>query len=489
MEKIQRLMQLFCISGKDLASMLFVDQSLVSKWRSGKRTLKAGSIHLTRIVALFMKLDAHNNYARLRQLFPTDDLEGPDELAFRLETWLLSGNTSELLTEEIPLFDLTRNAKLCNMYSFNDNKGRRRAISIFEEYAASCKGPLSIITYNTEDATWFYEDRNFIRRSRQDNLCFLKKGGKLVLIHPLNTTYDNLAFSILNWMPLYLSGLNIRGYYIPRYSDDLVNYTYFVIKDRLALYGLSTQKSKQMLTLMFQEKQVVNRIEEILQEIIQSALPLIHNIDFCRIEEYALADKLSRREKHLQLQEQTPWLIYSSLPPILPGPDLAELCELNMAEKQKVQAVFSLFKFDFKSCGGHFLLDPARAHQLLASPQVRLSLLSRILGRDIFVSAKAYRKLLNYSLQALLVNPKVEMGFSSPLFGDMDLDYGILAQNVTGAVFWDASPEGHMTFLEETKMSTAVYECLDNMWYSIPEIQRDKTTVARLIRELIKNSQ
>ncbi len=61
-ENLTHLMKLMGITGRDLASMLNVHYSLVSKWLNGKRELKQHSDYTRRIVDFLMALDKKNRY-------------------------------------------------------------------------------------------------------------------------------------------------------------------------------------------------------------------------------------------------------------------------------------------------------------------------------------------------------------------------------------------------------------------------------------------
>ena len=491
MQKIKQLMQLFQVSGKELAEVLFVDQSLVSKWCSGKRRLKAGSAYLQDITAYFLKLDAPNGYIRLRQLLPGGARESQDLLAERLETWLVGDNMSEQ-DGEIQLLDLCDLAKLCSICSFQDNQGRRDAISYFEEYAATCDGPLEAITYNTENATWFYEDKEFSRKSRRDNLRFVNRGGKLTLIHPLNTTYKNLAYSILNWMPLYLSGGDVRGYYIPKYAEDTILYTYFVIKDRLALMGMSTKKSKKMLTLMLTEKQIVNRIEEILQELIRQASPLMRYISWRDPELHTSFTGLSLHWKGHGRPEPPRLLYAAQLPLLLPSGKwrkMLQTCGLSEKELQGALEDFRMLEQFWQGRETHVLLNVQCLRTYLSAETVRLDLLCGLTGREIRVPAKQYSLLLNGALEAILSNEEMKIGLANPLCGDPELAYSILAQRNTGVLFWGGKATERMALVEEIKTVTAVYEYLEESWNAIPELQKSKEYVAGALRALADEAQ
>jgi predicted transcriptional regulator len=55
--KLDLIMRLFSVSGKEIASVIHVDGSLVSRWRKGKRTLRFDSSYMAKIVNYFMELD------------------------------------------------------------------------------------------------------------------------------------------------------------------------------------------------------------------------------------------------------------------------------------------------------------------------------------------------------------------------------------------------------------------------------------------------
>jgi transcriptional regulator with XRE-family HTH domain len=56
--RFEILLNAFRISGKELAELLHIDSSLVSKWKNNKRSMKSNSPHLNSIVQHFIALDS-----------------------------------------------------------------------------------------------------------------------------------------------------------------------------------------------------------------------------------------------------------------------------------------------------------------------------------------------------------------------------------------------------------------------------------------------
>ena len=92
LSRLGYLMDRFNITGRELASALHVDFTLVSKWRNLTRTLAPRSIHLKKIVEYFVALDSKTQYSTLLELltetYPNAQLKSVTEISMFLSKWL-----------------------------------------------------------------------------------------------------------------------------------------------------------------------------------------------------------------------------------------------------------------------------------------------------------------------------------------------------------------------------------------------------------------
>ncbi len=125
------LMDNFAISGKDLASLLHIDSSLVSKWRNGKRTLRPNSVYTTQIIRHVMALDRNNHYAKIRMMLSREYMNifkcPEQEIALFLKDWLTSAN--ETGGSRRDYFDEIKNLRCTSPLTCNA-PGIRQALAV-----------------------------------------------------------------------------------------------------------------------------------------------------------------------------------------------------------------------------------------------------------------------------------------------------------------------------------------------------------------------
>ncbi len=93
----------------------------------------------------------------------------------------------------------------------------------------------------------------------------LSEDNRIKIIHPLSSTYDSLAVSMLTWAPMHVTG-RTTAYIIPREKDEQLISTYFLVKDQLALHNWTTRQStRELNTYITHEPQLVKDIEVMLQ--------------------------------------------------------------------------------------------------------------------------------------------------------------------------------------------------------------------------------
>ena len=160
MSHLESLIKEFGLSSKQLANYLSVDCSLVSKWKSGKR--KISSEYGNKIAALFLQLDAKNNFVRIKKICGFDISQDHvfEEQLQKLEYWILS-NAPALERNSIEQY-LPAGAESGNFYAFYGEDGKRKAVNIFLEYILGCEEKTTLWLYGREDNKWF-DDEEFIK--------------------------------------------------------------------------------------------------------------------------------------------------------------------------------------------------------------------------------------------------------------------------------------------------------------------------------------
>jgi transcriptional regulator with XRE-family HTH domain len=251
--RLTRLMTFFSVTNSHLAHELKVDNSLVSRWRSGSRPLRADNPMLSDIATYFANLiclQSEGNdedspfYTSLQNLLSENGVTpsnnvivskitslGQAGLAELLRQWLLS----DLLPEEegtdrirrmlkkvdtwdgLPLFDDELTTEIINVPqtvhrgTYQGVVGIRRAVVRFLSDVALSSHKRHIKLFSNQVMDWLVGDQTFLRVWSCLMYLVLVRGHKIEIIHNLGRSDSEIGVAIENWLPLYLNG-TIRSY-------------------------------------------------------------------------------------------------------------------------------------------------------------------------------------------------------------------------------------------------------------------------------------
>ena len=288
--RLSLLMKMFSITGKDLAELMNIDSSLVSKWRSGKRALKPKSVYADKIVNFIMEHDKPFHHENVYKLLANDyeNIKSytEKETALFLKTWLTDGNTGD---QNDVIFDGLKKietAEMCVFYKFHGKKGRRQAVKFLTDYTFENAPGLERLSYTDENAEWFYEDEEFFKEWKEKNIQSLQNGNLIKAIHPIDRTYKNTASSIFSWMPLHITGKTSASY-IARYSDEPMNITLFLVPGHFVVFSLSSKAYEKCPdTYLTNDKTFLMEFEAIFHDFYNRSLPIFNAYHFNSNEDF-----------------------------------------------------------------------------------------------------------------------------------------------------------------------------------------------------------
>lgn len=193
-----QLLSAFRVSGTELADVLHIDSSLVSKWKNNKRSLKGNSPLLNSIADYFISLDAFSDYSNLRSLLSAEftnlDSATPEQIRTALKRWLLS--TVDAQAETLSLHDYLSSSRKGKEYThlqFRGNEGKREAILGLLRLALTLPSGQELWCLMQDTQRWFTEDDTYINTWESVNLAFLAAGNSIRVIHTIDRHYDMLA--------------------------------------------------------------------------------------------------------------------------------------------------------------------------------------------------------------------------------------------------------------------------------------------------------
>jgi len=250
-EKLDILMNAFHVSNTRLARYLNVDASLISRYRTGMRTLSAENQLITHICTYFStrakeqqqevdlldildlpsNADSMNNLQLLSDhlyiwLTEKQDASGNsvmDSFLEKLDTFKSEWNIALLPSESVSITE----GELHTVESFWGIDGIQQAVIRFLTFTAEQNTPRTLYLYSDQRMNWLTSDINFSKTWASLMLTILSKGNRIKIIHTVDRESNELYSAIEKWLPLYMSG-QIEPYYCKRPKDSCFTHTMFI---------------------------------------------------------------------------------------------------------------------------------------------------------------------------------------------------------------------------------------------------------------------
>jgi hypothetical protein len=488
-------MDKFNITGRELASALHVDYTLVSKWRNLTRTLAPRSIHLKKIVEYFVALDSKTQYSTLLELlmetYPNAQLKSDTEISMFLSKWL-SDKEEKLENDEISLgFFHMKNVSKGQFYIFKDSIGRRDAVTKFLDTALSSSPEgKEMLLFSQENPLWFSEDESFLDVWREKNLEFLNHGGKIRVIHTVDRLYKSIADSLIKWLPLHMTG-STRSYYFPQFIDSPLKMTLYILKDTAVIFGMTTEGlTRTNYTYLCYDPIMIQQCQFVFQSLLSRSLPLFEKF------------MLNQSEKMLNIwlkadeSKENSYII--ATPPLITimSRELIRkiLVENNLNEEAIGPFLESHAKmqetFYVNSVKNHyrFIYDLNKLEETLESDEIVFNALSLLVGKRIIISHEE----LCQSIQEMLTcsNKVKNLEFAlldgPPAVGMKNINFWVKENTISvSSSILQHTDTPFSLFTNELTAVNPCYHYLNQLWNAIPQIKRDKNWVKQKLYHMI----
>ncbi len=257
-EKLSLLMTTMGISNSKLAKLLSVDTSLVSRWRTGKRTPIRNKEYIRKIATYFAE-QAQRGSQRMALYeimgFPSQVGQRRESLglADALYKWLSDEITQdpeliEKLVSQLNTFNVQRMARGCldtdripthhgkpkHAEVFYGNEGKRQAAIKFLSLVKANEKACTLLLHSDESIEWLTKDEVFL--AKLTNLLFevIAKGNHIKIVHVISRDIAEILTSINFWLPFYMTGV-IEPYYCPKHREYYFRRTMFIAPGVAAL--------------------------------------------------------------------------------------------------------------------------------------------------------------------------------------------------------------------------------------------------------------
>lgn len=491
-EKIKLIMKLLHMENMDVARLLQVDVSLVSKWRSGVRSMLSNPEYVKRFVAYALQVDRKNHYQTIRDLlkgeYAVTDVTDPRALEVCLRDWLVSDSQKDDLQSLLQqMMEAPAMKGSSHLLYWEGTQGRREAVRYFTEYAIACPPKAEIISYTTENGLWFSEDPEYTHSWGEAIRRFLDRGNSLKIVHPVNRSSAAMVRSMTQWLPLHIRQ-DVDPSFLRRYDEGIfIHFTIIVLTGKLALFGISTDLDKQCRTYTTTDPGIVSALGSIAKRAVKKAVPLLRR--------YTLKDDCGLQLTNAlceAFRDGAPCYFYNDLSWLMPaamGPSRVLKDYLTCDEwENRVMPVLHQLHECISKCPIYCLYSVQELKRYLKRDKVVLGYISLITGRIIAIPSEIYRKCLDAFVDECLKDVKMRFGVvddaTAELFGDLALWTGGNNTKSFFTIYQPAKPE--ILEIREYTISASFLTELEHIWQSIPYLKKDKQYIyERYIAPLI----
>lgn len=475
------------LTSRNLAEMLNVHYSLVSKWLNRKRPLRQNTDYMKRIVDIILNIDTPNRYAVVRSLlldvYPDADLSGRENIAVYLSSFL---STEAPTAADIDKWDMPDYSKISSRFKVDvylKEAGRQSGLLRLIDSALTLSPNQELLLYGRESMGWQMDYPEFQKHWLQKHMEVLRKGNKLTILHTVDRPPEELLFSLMHWIPLHLTR-RTEAYYLPDYTDSTLRTSITVLRGRAAIAGVSADGfDGEMASYYTTDPGAVKRMENCFFALRQNSVPLFISPEGEQATTMALDMSIRKYDS----------FVYSSLPLQygLESTDYGRLLKENNIEGE-----------DYARCMIFFEQDKSHLFSVLDTRQTQVFLLKEMLesglsegvyvsgfnwiaGRCLFIPPDLVRVALQGYCKTLEHYPDFSVALlDSPPLPHMPQVNLIVKENtaVLANAIWPEVP-GPL-FIREPTIVMAFYRYFEKILRSIPKISRNKQYTVTRLQEL-----
>lgn len=278
------IMECLNIQTISLSRALHVDASLVSKWKTGDRTLSGKSIYFDSIIDFLMEESKKSNHRLLKNalmdLYPHETIAEDSYIEPLLRQALTDTKAHGALNGQQKMLE---GEKTVPTVIFEENLGRRAAIAKLLDYADAMSAPGEIVFIDSEEYTWLLEDSTFSETFTQRIETLLRKDfhAKFVIHY---SSHKEPFVRLFNACSPLIFHRNVEWYYYEYYDENIFNFSFFILNRAIALLGLSAENGPST-TMVFTDTSLVIRYEALANQVMNQCSRLFSHFESSQFEE------------------------------------------------------------------------------------------------------------------------------------------------------------------------------------------------------------
>lgn len=329
------IMEHLNIQTVSMSRAIHVDASLVSKWKSGDRTLSKRSIYFDDIIDYLLDQSTQtmdqNLKEALTELYPHEKVETTQELEHLLRQ-ALSDHRSLASATQHQMF--SEHTKTIPTLLFEESNGRRKAIDNLLDYAEAMPTAGELTFIDSEEFFWLLEDPAFSKRfvTRMEGLLHRGFHAKFVIHY---SPYKERFVRFFDACNILIFHRNIDWYCYEYYDETILNLSFYILNHAVSLLGFSCDPTN-CTTLVFTDNSVVIQHELLANQIIQKCSPLFTTFDLAHIKD--LLDDISHFRKKGAMYSFLPAPVFIAVRESL----LKEVLKENHVDEKSIENCLSI---------------------------------------------------------------------------------------------------------------------------------------------------
>lgn len=487
LSRLGLLMNSLDVSGKDLATALHVDDSLVSKWKNNHRPLTPDSPYLSLIAQILLDAEKKRGTKVINMLFTpfanTENLVTKKAKINCLCQWL-TGHTPAQNPDKIG----KKPSKIQDLSSYNTqthiwqgNKGRRKAVLMFLSQTLLMPKPIELLLVSQEPLNWLTEDQAFLRKWQKLLIEILHKGHKIQIIHSVNRSLASLDSILDYWLPLHLTG-QVKSWFHPVYGDLPYYLTMFIAKKSMVLSSITPSKLPgPVSTTLAHDPLSLAQYTAIFDSLVEDCQELIKiypTPDFLTAIEESIAPSLQLGDIFIFSQN----LIFTTMPRQL----LKKVLNDNRVDpfiSNRLLNYYDSYHNMAQTSAIHYRVSHMEIAEYLSQGTSLNIDLSRFAKKEIYLTQNQRIQHIEHLVESLRTTDHFKVGLS-PYENPAE----ILVTENKSVVAWSQLPElSQIAMVVEPTVVRAFYEHLRASWNKIPRVYRNKKEVIDRLKHHLSN--
>lgn len=255
-----------------LARALHVDASLVSKWKSGDRSLTRRSAYFDDIVRFLLSLGQESPQSlhdALSLALPAETIPTEGDLTPYLRRAL--DNASPQAGENAPLPFRDSQARVSALI-FEGTEGIRNAVVKLLATAESMPQAGVLTFIDTNEYRWLTSDREYTLHFTDRIISLLAKGAKARFVIHYSASRERSVELFKSISPLVFHR-NVEWYYYEYYDDSLFHSSLFLLNRTISLLSMAADDLPPTM-MAFTDPALILRHEELSERIIRKCRPV-----------------------------------------------------------------------------------------------------------------------------------------------------------------------------------------------------------------------